>query len=713
MKKTARLIITILTALISSIIAQNTTAAPALRGSYIRTQPDGSTFVVYLRGDEFTKLALTKDGRPVIKDVDGWYCYADIDASGNRHSSGIRVASSFTSTYSNADLDIKPNAAIIKAVNNAAHRKSAVKHTRGSRNISATRAGKEERAIVILAQFQDLKFKFTKQDFSDLLNKEGYDVNGATGSALDYFKYQFGDNISLTLDVGPVVTLSKGYAYYGENDSDGSDKRAYEAVIEACQLSDAEVDFSQYDLDGDGEVDNIFVFYAGTDEARGADDEHIWSHSWYIKDGAQKNIELDGKLLNRYAISSELAYYSSLKTESITPIGTFCHEFGHTLGLPDMYDTDYENSDGTSVGLWQTTSLMDYGSYNNDGRTPPNLNAFELETLGLGECHKLEAGNQNMPYIGDKKVYFRSESDYTGEYWLFEARKAEGWDAYIGGSGMLIYQIDKSDRPSGWSDSEGRELTAAERFLYNEINCRPDHQCIRIIPAKQTDNSVSDIFWPSNSKNEFSSHTTPGFVFWSGTGSELSLSNIKNSSDGMTFFVRSPLSSITADVFQDAAILQWYSDIESENGCTLTWADERGKSYSDNVMPYEDGMYSYTLEGLTDRTNYTVQVQVNSDTEKVSSYAFTTIALYKTSYPFIYLNSADRDSEGYFIQGTKIPLRIFNPIDVEKVSWYFDGRSISAAGDGYYSITKDGVLRAVIDYSNGSQEIISKIIKVR
>jgi M6 family metalloprotease-like protein len=142
------------------------------------------------------------------------------------------------------------------------------------------------------------------------------------------------------------------------------------------------------DDDGDGEVDNVFVFFAGGDEAEGAGDDCIWSHAWYIKDGAGRNLVLDGKTINRYACTSELTLYRDAAgkvRQRLAGIGSFCHEYSHTFDLPDMYDTDYESSGGHAEALWVSTSLMDGGNYNNLGSVPPNFNAVERELLGLSE----------------------------------------------------------------------------------------------------------------------------------------------------------------------------------------------------------------------------------------------------------------------------------------------------------------------------------------
>ena len=703
--------------LIAAVFSVSISAAPAQKGSFLRTQPDGTSFYVSLLGDEFTRIALTSDGRPVIKDRDGWYCYAEIGSDGKRRSSGVRVPGTKTGTQGKAYIgrtqSVRPSDAVLSAVDVASKSRREVMGRivdAAAERTRAAAAGSEVRAIILLAQFSDLKFTYTRSDFEKLVNQKGYAVNGANGSILDYFTDQFGGERSFTFDIGPVVTLSGGYAYYGKNDSDGGDGNAYEAVIEACKLSDSEVDFSRYDMDGDGIVDNIFVFYAGADEARGADDDHIWSHSWAIKDGAGLSVTLDGVCLNAYAMTSEIAYYSSIDKSALAPVGSFCHEFGHTLGLKDMYDTDYENSGGRTKGVWGTVSLMDSGNYSNEGRTPPNFTALELDMLGIGECRELKAGICTL--TAGERAYYKCDADFKGESYYFECRAAEGWDRYIGGSGLLIYHVDRSERDAGYSTKQERVLTAEDRFKLNEINCRPDHMCAYLVGTKTSCSDLSEVFWPNGSRDSFTASTSPAFTYWSGAKSEVSLSDISRSGKTVSFNVSGPASITSVEVFQDAAIVCWESGMGGTQDCNIKWTGG-GKTSNASVSPYEFGKYAYIIEGLSEKTDYAVSVYFGNASDEASIRAFTTRAYYSSGYPFIYLGSADRESSGEFISGTKIPLRVYNARGVAKVDWYFNGSAISSTLTGYYVLPGSGTLKAVVQYENGGTDIICKTVTVK
>ena len=687
-------------------------AVPARPGYYKLIQPDGSSINARLTGDEFYKLLTTETGSAIIKDRDGWYSYACFTEDGRRYSSGVHVSDRLSPAAAEArnipHTLMKQQAAEQRALRGSLNQKRIA-------NGIDTKAGSGKiKALIILAQFSDLKFKYGKSNFNNMLTQEGYDYNGATGSALDYFKAQFGDSKEFEFVVSDIVTLSRGYAYYGENGDNGLDKRAAEAVAEACKLVDAKVDFSEFDIDNDGEVDNVFLFVAGKDEAEGAGDDHIWSHQWYLADGAGIKLTLDGKIVNNYAVSTEISLDDN-GHERFTTIGTFCHEFSHTLGLSDMYDTDYEDSEGTSVGLWGRISIMDYGSYNNGGNTPPNYCALELDMVGIGNCLTLETGEVSLLPLSQEKSYYKMASDIPGEYWLFECRDNQGWDEYLGGSGLLIYHIDKSLQNAGYSDTYQMNMTASKRWYYNEVNCWPKHQCAYLAECVPGTGSISQVFWPNGSRNAFSGKTTPAFLHWSGRSSELSILNIRNTGNGVSFTVAGPISIGKVETFQDAAIVQW--SMAGGNAETLSYislSSPEGQDIEISVKPYSTGLYSYTFEGLSEKTTYSVKVSTKKggSGDSVES-EFTTKSFYNDGYPFIYLNSADRDSEGYFVYGSQLPLRVFNARNCVNVRWTFDGRDIEDDGSGYWTVKNDGLLKAYIDYQDGSNEIISKRITVK
>ncbi len=708
MKK--RIIFSLLFLLAASLHAD---AIPARGTARTVRQPDGTELRIVVSGDEHCRIVRTEDGSAVTMGNDGFWYYASYDLAGVKRSTGVRVTkSNGASAAANAARAIPYG--MLRA--RGAQRRAEVNRVRSehvARVSPDTKAGTAvKKGLVILAQFNDLRFKFSREYFANMLNQHGYSFAGATGSALDYFNDQFEGAASFEFTVSSIVTLSKGYAYYGENDDEDQDKRPHEAVIEACRLVDADIDFSQYDSDGDGEVDNVFVFVPGHDEAEGAGENHIWSHQWYIWDGTHIRVTLDGKLLNSYAISTELTYDNSWK-EILTPIGTFCHEYSHSLGLMDLYDTDYEDSGGKSTTAWGTTSLMDHGNYNNNGNTPPNYNSMELWMLGLGTAEPFELGSQTLAPLSSQKRYFIAETDTENEYYFFECRSTEGWDEYVGGSGMLIYHYDASSNDAGYSDGQKMNLTAQQRWWYNEVNCNPQHPCFDLIESVPIARDVSQVFWPNGTHTAFNASSNPPMTWWSGGQPETGLTGISKDGTFVSFTITGPVSIEKVEEFQDAAIVLWSMTGSATAESCISIKQAGGNATEYRVKPYSPGFYSYTFEGLTPEKTYTVTVFNPDSRENSVSADFTTKKYYSDGYPFIYLNSAERNSDGSFRKGGRMPLRVFNARVAAHVDWVFSSNVLTTDGSGYYTVQGSGTIKAVVDSEDGSTDVITKQITVK
>lgn len=550
---------------------------PAKKVKVLFRQPDGTSFTGCIRGDEFANVKMTEDGQAIVQDGDGWWCYAVFDSDGFRRSSGVRAGSpSAGREILSASSDIpydrlqriaaeKRGAAADPSEDDETPMKRLIR--RGAQTKADGTAAVQKHGIVILAQFRDVAFTYTKENFVNLLNQSGYSLNGATGCAMDYFRDQFGGSVEFSFDVSDIVTLSKDRAHYGRNDEKNQDSNAVEMIVEACELAAGKgVDFSIYDDDGDGTVDNVFVFFSGADESEGAGDDCIWSHAYYVKRGAGVSKKLCGKYIDRYACSAELRReivgVSFTDNYLFTGIGTFCHEYTHTFGLPDLYDTDYAKSGGQSEALWYCTALMDGGNSNNFSNTPPFYNAVERERLGIGEGTSLTNGRHTLEPIHRNGKYYRMDADVAGEYYLFECRDNSAlWDKYIGGNGLLVYHIDRSpSNKAGKSDSYGKTLSAAERWTWNEVNCRPDRQCVNLVEAdpsavKEAYNADGEfrpngamlkrIFFPYAGVSHIDAGN--GFIFWSGKSNPVKITDITRNDDGSVSFVVSGVETVGTD----------------------------------------------------------------------------------------------------------------------------------------------------------------------
>ncbi len=453
-------------------------AIPAKPGIIKVQQPDGSEVNIRLYGDEFFSYATTEDGY-LIKSVAGQWEYAKWDGE-KAVSIGVK-AKDAVNRDSNDDLilgKIKPFALSASRINALRNKSISLKNMSSPSNRTPNEVAK---GLVVLVNFSDKVFKSAtpKADFDSLLNEDGYSENGAIGSARNYFQDMSYNTYNPHFDVFGPVTLDQNMAYYGAPDEDSNDARPAQMVVDAmaklmASAEAANIDLSDYDGDGDGNVDNIFVFYAGNAQSSGAHENTIWPHKWgvYIGYNAEGEVEYQGKTISMYACASELRGISS--AFSMTGIGTFCHEFTHVLGLPDIYDTDY--SGHKTSGKWD---IMDSGGHNGDGCVPAAYTAYErffmdwvkptiLNTAGeytLDLINESDSGAYIITNTGSHN--FDAANPNPAVYFTLESRAQEGWDAFIPGNGMLITKIQYNNNT--WES--------------NTVNNDPNNMGVDIIEA--------------------------------------------------------------------------------------------------------------------------------------------------------------------------------------------------------------------------------------
>ena len=341
----------------------------------------------------------------------------------------------------------------------------------------------QKKGIVILAQFTNQSFKTGNNQarYNRILNEEGYNEGSFRGSVADYFKAQSAGQFELTFDVVGPVTLPKAYSYYGGNDSDGNDLHPEEMIIEACQMVDSLVDFHDYDWDGDGEVDQVFVLYAGKGEADGGSANTIWPHMWTL-DEAEVSLTLDSVKINTYACSNEVN-----ASNSIEGIGTFCHEFSHCMGFPDFYDTAYAGWFGM-----QNFDLMCSGSYNGNGFCPPNYTAHEKMMCGWQEPIVLADNDtivENLKSMTDHGETFIIYNDgHPDEYFMLENRQKTGWDTSYPARGLMITHVDFDSQIWAYNcpNTEITRSSVEYRQYGYPLN---DHQRMTIVHADNDDDS--------------------------------------------------------------------------------------------------------------------------------------------------------------------------------------------------------------------------------
>ena len=454
----------LLTLGLSSILA-----VPAYRGWRTVSQPDGSTITIRRMGDEFFHYWENEAGQQVQKDADGWWTVLDKPAT-------------------QSELSKKKQAS--RAYNHHGDpRKSA-----GTINLAP-------RGLVILVNFSDVTFKTgnTKSAMSDLMNAENYTYNSATGSVREFFKAQSNGAYVPNFDVVGPYTLSNNRAHYGGNDSNGDDLLAGDMIVEACKAADADgVDFTKYNNDGDNEVDFVYVIYAGVGEADADPDvpNAVWPHNWTLESAnyyhnctyAKSERKVDNLYINNYACSGELEGTATYRC----PIGTIAHEFGHVLGLPDYYVTDENasnNNKNYTPGAWH---IMDYGSYNNEGRTPPNYSPHDKYYFGWStptllakdakqNCTLTTAYGSAYQITGGTTSKGATASD---RIWYLENRQKSGWDKYLPGHGMVVWEVTYSS--TNWQKNEpNNEVVGYTVVTANKLT-RPYTPCVYSTTASST-----------------------------------------------------------------------------------------------------------------------------------------------------------------------------------------------------------------------------------
>lgn len=469
----------ILISAVLSLCAAMTFAIPAKKSWKVVSQSDGTTIRVSQAGDEHLHYYITEDNVPLYKAADNRYCYLTIE-NGKLHNSGVLAHESAARSAKELQVmntihDLAPIARQMAAKKRSAAKRCGRPDRLPSKDdISVFKGSKK--ALVILAAFSDKSF--SKGDdaivkfYGEVLNQEGYSQNGAAGSVHDYFKDMSRGEFDLTFDIVGPVKVSKSATYYGgPSPIVGGADHIGEFITEAIKKADekCDIDWKKYDWDDDGEVEQVFVLYAGYGQATGGPTGTIWPNAWTLDEALQNNdgnggFSIDGVFINQYACSNELYLDSGTVPMGL---GVFCHEFSHCMGLPDMYDTNYGST--PTMGDWD---LLAGGSYNGPqgiGWCPAGWTSYERAYAGWLELTELKAGDiiKGMTSLeeADGKAYVIYNDNHKDEYYLLENHKGMGWDKYTPENGLLIIHVDydKDLFDNNIVNSKG-EFTPAEGY---------------------------------------------------------------------------------------------------------------------------------------------------------------------------------------------------------------------------------------------------------
>ena len=446
---------------------------------------DGSLVKVQLVGDEFMHYYQSADGTRYLYDAASatYHVYSDSQFSNSRCKAVARRAK--------------------------ANNRRAVRRKADVTNIfQGTKKG-----LIILAQFTDSKFQSGHDCalYNKIANAENYTDNGFKGSVKDYFKAQSAGQFELDFDVVGICPLNYPCSYYGGNDAyTGDDLHAGEMVAEACQWAATQgIDFSQYDWNGDGEVDQVFVLYAGKGEADGGAESTVWPHEYALSESDYgKSLSFNGVIVDTYACSAELN-----DRDQLDGIGTFCHEFSHCMGFPDLYDTGYSGWFGMGV-----YDLMSAGNYNGDSKCPAGYSAYEKHKCGWLTYQDVTHIDEALNVTGLKAIsegggaYVLKNKAHEDEYYIIENRQKTGWDAYLPSEGVMITHVDY-DAYIWWNNmpnTKGNYYDENENVYYN------DHQRLTIFRAGKStsDDGVTSDLYPYNTNNSLTAESNPAATLY-------------------------------------------------------------------------------------------------------------------------------------------------------------------------------------------------------
>ena len=427
-----------------ALAASTTFAVPAKQAKKTLTLADGTQVVATQMGDEYMNWWQADNGMRYVEsqDKEGVYEAANMDvmaahAQMRRAIIGEKRAKRLNSVVKPVNMSFSSGQQRVQI---------------GDEHITYT--GKKK-GIIILVQFPNQKFETGHDNtyYKMVANEKGLThEDGYVGSVSDYFLSQSNGQFELDFDIAGPYTLSHTSSYYGKNDGANIDTKVGYMIQEGCDAAVADgFNFNDYDWDGDGYADQVFVLYAGLGEASGGDAKTVWPHEYQIRYtcvGKVLNYTAEGKgKVDTYACANEMervinnatgTYTNELK---LAGIGTICHEFSHCLGFADMYDTS-SNGGNYGMGFYD---VMSAGSYNGGGFTPCNYTAYEriyagwTEPIVLDEPATIKAMQSSEDY---GRPFILYNDKHPDEFYTLENRQKKGWDAELYGSGLMITHVD-------------------------------------------------------------------------------------------------------------------------------------------------------------------------------------------------------------------------------------------------------------------------------
>jgi M6 family metalloprotease-like protein len=503
-------------------------AVPAKRTPTAVSQPDGTVFNILGFGDERYNFAETPEGYVVVLGADQYWYYANLNAEGRFTPSSYRVQAGGEGAQSRTLMNIprhlrESREAIAEQMQTHNVEQNLTANTLSRIGASPDRVQASTKRILILCvRFSDLASTETAASFQSMVNDDGW--KSGVGGMSAYYKEVSYNTVSVQADYRPWITATNPSSYYAYSNANFSTH--LQELIRQC-IDSAEaggVDFSLYDNDGDGVVDGLFVVHAGIGAEEGSQTQYIWSLQSALSASYQRSY--DGKTESRFIILPEK--FGSGHVD----IGVFCHEYGHMLGLPDLYDSD-GSTNGASEGLGNWC-LMAGGSWGGNGSSPErpaHMSAYCKSLLGY-TTPTLITSNQvlSVPQAETNAFAYKiwMDDNQSDEYMLIENREKTGFDANLASSGLLIYHVDKN-LADIWAGS-------------NNINVSSSHLGVKLYEADGLEQMASgnnrgdagDPYPGSSGATSLTTSGTPNTALWNASASGITISSISGASATMT-----------------------------------------------------------------------------------------------------------------------------------------------------------------------------------
>lgn len=496
-------------------------------------QPDGTSIESYIKGDEWASWHETLDGWSITKNDVGVWVYAE-GISGRFLIPGHSVVG-MNQPPLFIEKHLRPIAEFLP-----------IHQSNVNLNFARTDTFK---IPVIFFQFPDQNATYPLSDIDNIFNQEGYGHPGQSnsGSFREFYEEISYNQFSPMSTVVGVFTAPHNHDYYGHDGANYGTRvrQLVRAMVDSAET--AGFDWSQFDNDGDGDVDGVTLIHSGQGAEQG-DGSNIWSHRWSM---GNNSVNYDGVQINDYSINPEI------QGNDIVAIGVLAHEFGHILGLPDLYDTDY-----TSAGAGKL-ALMASGSWGTSGSSswsPSAMNAWCKTELGWSNVVELtiEQAGVSLEQSYTNNLIYRVDNPYdNSEYWLIENRQKRGTDYLMPSPGMLFWHID-TEKTSGWTPNNdephyGVGLEQADGLFHLENNNASDG---------------GDPYPGFTNNHAFTHCTTPSTISYYFDPSMVAFTNISNPDSIMFFdlsFTDVEIASMNAAGFGDAYAIGFISISMSNN----------------------------------------------------------------------------------------------------------------------------------------------------